>query len=102
LTEQAKEESLDRECPECGLVQPDDDSTDCWCCGAILNPDDIDETASLVSQELDCKDCGAPATGGEGRCDACQMAKDSADLFGTPYLAPVLSFVRRERVKEEW
>jgi multidrug efflux pump subunit AcrA (membrane-fusion protein) len=42
LIEQAKEESLDRECPACGLVQPDDDSSDCWCCGAVLNPDDVD------------------------------------------------------------
>jgi hypothetical protein len=82
LIEQAIEESLDRECPECGLVQPDDDSTDCLCCGAILNPDDIDETASLVSQELACKDCGAPATGGEGRCEACDLRFASKCLFG--------------------
>lgn len=35
-------ESMDRECPACGLVQPDDDSSDCFACGAILNPDDFD------------------------------------------------------------
>jgi hypothetical protein len=43
--------SLDRECPKCGQVQPDDDSSDCWCCGAVLDPDDVDPTL--------CK-CGKP------------------------------------------
>lgn len=36
-------ESADRDCPACGLVQPDDDSTDCWCCGATLDLADVDQ-----------------------------------------------------------
>lgn len=48
--------SLERECPVCGLVQPDDDSSDCWACGAALNPEDV------YTAEME--------------------AKDRADLFG--------------------
>jgi hypothetical protein len=55
----AESNSLDRDCPVCGLVQPDDDSSDCWACGAILNPDDIDHEYTAEME-----------------------AKDRADLFG--------------------
>jgi hypothetical protein len=37
-----------------------------------------------------------------GNVKAFYLKKDSADLFGTPYPAPVLPFVRSARVKEEW
>jgi hypothetical protein len=61
--------SCDRECPNCGLVQPDDDSTDCWACGAILDPDDIDPE---LPDELRCSVCGKEAnvffTNGERLC----------------------------------
>lgn len=47
-------------------------------------------------QAVTCKDCGGPATGGEGRCIECECAKDSADLFGAPIP------IRSSRVKEAW
>jgi hypothetical protein len=67
--------SMDRECPRCGLVQPDDDSTDCWCCGAVLNPDDIDPTL------CECGNPGFAFFSGRWHCWDCvqQLAEDEAE-----------------------
>lgn len=41
---ESQDTSADRECPACGLVQLEDDIEYCWCCGAELDPDDVDPT----------------------------------------------------------
>jgi hypothetical protein len=38
--------------------------------------------AEEARRELLCKDCGAPATGSEGRCEECDLQHASACLFG--------------------
>jgi hypothetical protein len=46
-------QSIDRHCPKCGLVQPDDDSTECLACGAILDPED-EYTAAQADYDRAC------------------------------------------------
>ncbi|MDB5079568.1 MAG: hypothetical protein JWP00_1492 [Chloroflexi bacterium] len=111
--------SMDRECPKCGLVQPDDDSTDCCVCSAILNPDDEDPDPdhdpalcacgkpgfSFFSGRWHCWPCTQQAAETEAEKDAARKLVDEEpdeafdllheELFGfTP--------ARRERVKEAW
>jgi hypothetical protein len=65
----AESKSMDRHCPACGLVQPDDDSTGCWLCGASLDQGDDDQA---LADKLRCTVCSSAAnvffTDGERLC----------------------------------
>lgn len=81
LIEQANEVSMDRECPNCGLVQPDDDSTDCFACRTILDPDDEDPDPEPDPVVCVCGNPGFSYFNGRWHCWACvqQLAEAEAE-----------------------
>jgi hypothetical protein len=76
--------SLDRHCPTCGLVQPDNDNTDCWACGAALNLDDLDPMLcecgkpgfSFFNRRWNCWPCVKDQAGDEAAKDEVRALRD--------------------------